>query len=139
MEDKKGTREEGLIEAAREFLGGYRVCEELLGIRRYVRRRAGILEEEIKGEDLFAGDETYWRLRMYEVENLIGAMPNGREKLLLYYRYIKGESVEHVSDLLGFSRRTGYRAIRRGLLRVGYRLERMEGSKKEDITEKKGE
>ena len=138
MEDKE-TLNEARIRAAKEFLGGYRICEELLGIQKYTRRRARLIEEEVQLEELFAGNEAYWRMRMYEVENMIASMANGREKILLYYRYIKGESVEHVSDLLGFSRRTGYRLLGRGLLSVGRRLERMGKIKKEDFAEKKGE
>lgn len=113
------------VEAAKEFLSAYRVCEEMLGLRRYERKRARIEADEPSAE-LLAGDELYWKTRMYEVQNLLGGMKNGREKILLYYRYVRGESVERVSDLMGFSRRTGYRLFRRGLATVGLLLERME-------------
>lgn len=113
------------VEAAKEFLGAYRMCEEMLGLRRYERKRARIEEDEPSAE-LLAADELYWKTRMYEVQNLLGGMKNGREKILLYYRYVRGESVERVSDLMGFSRRTGYRLFHRGLALVGLLLERME-------------
>ena len=136
MEDKKTLTDER-IALARDFLSGYRVCEALLGVRRYERKRARKIDlEETDCEALLLGDEATWRMRMYEVEHLIASLSNSKEKIILYYRYIKGESVEHVSDLLGFSRRTGYRLLNRGLLAVGSRLKRMNA---EDFTSKKSE
>jgi len=50
-------------------------------------------------------------------------MKNGREKMLLYYRYVKGESVEHTASLMGLSRRTAYRLWNKALLSAGLLLE----------------
>ncbi len=84
------------------------------------------MAEEETDPAISARDELFWKTRMCEVQNLLGSMKNGREKILLYYRFVRGESVERVADLLGFSRRTGYRLLRRGLALVGLILERME-------------
>lgn len=111
------------IEAAKEFLAEYRVCEEMLGLRRYERKRARLAEEDV-APDLSSFDEIYWKTRMHEIQHLLGRLKNGRERVLLYYRYVRGESVERISDLIGFSRRTGYRLLRRALLTVGRLLER---------------
>ena len=51
-------------------------------------------------------------------------MKNGREKMLLYYRYVKGESVERAAGLLGLSRRTAYRLWNKALFSAGLLLEK---------------
>ena len=56
-------------------------------------------------------------------------MKNGREKLMIYYHYVRGESIEHAANLLDVSRRTGYRLHERGLRSASFLYERM---KKED-------
>jgi len=102
----------------RNFLGGYQVCLDMLKLQRYERKRKKPFDEEVDCSDLAGGDEAYLRARMYEVETLIGSMRPGREKLVLYYHYIKGMRIERVATVLGFSRRTAYRAHQSGLCRV---------------------
>lgn len=114
---------EARIERARSFLCGYQLCLEMLGLQRYVRKREEAFAEVCDCEDILLGNEAYWRARMTEVSALLSAMKNGREKLLLYYRYVRGESVEHASAFLGISRRTGYRLLRKGLLNASYLLD----------------
>ena len=112
------------IEAVRNFLGGYQLCVDMLNLRRYERKRHKALDENFDCPDLLTGDETYWRARMYEIETLIGRMRNGREKLVLYYHYIKGERIERAADFLGFSRRTAYRVHQKGLLQAAFLYEK---------------
>ena len=75
--------------------------------------------------DILTGSEAYWRARMFEINTLLSGMRNGREKMLLYYRYVRGESIEHAASILGFSRRTGYRVHEKALVTASYALERM--------------
>ena len=117
------------IEATKDFLCGYRLCMDLLGLRRYERKRLSRAGEECACADVLAGDEVYWRARMHTVGILLGKMKNGREKLMIYYHYIRGESIEHAANLLDVSRRTGYRLHERGLRSASFLYERM---KKED-------
>lgn len=112
------------IERVKDFLNSYRMCAQMLNLRRYERRRRDRLEECEWDSDLMGGGEAYWRARMLEVRSLIESMRNGREKLMLYYHYIRGESIEHASDLLGFSRRTGYRVHSRALFAISFLYER---------------
>jgi len=114
--------ERSRAEAARDYLSGYRMCADMLHLQRYERKRAKAFEELCRCEDVLMGNEAFWRARMFEVEQLIGSLRNGREKLMLYYHYVRGESVERAADLLGVSRRTGYRIHRRGLLVIGILL-----------------
>lgn len=116
------------MEDVRNFLCGYRLCLDMLHVRQYERKRARAFDDECDCEDILRGNETIWRARMFEVGSLIGQMRNGREKLILYYHYVKGESIEHASDLLGVSRRTGYRLHQKGLLLASFLWERMKKS-----------
>ncbi|MBQ9112294.1 MAG: hypothetical protein IJY08_01815 [Clostridia bacterium] len=55
------------------------------------------------------------RARMFSVRHFILDLDNSNEKLFLYYHYVKGESVERCSELLGVSRRSGFRIKNRAL------------------------
>ncbi len=107
------------VERTRSFLCGYRLCLDMLRLHRYERRlgrgRRGF-DDPCDCEDILSGNEGMWRARMYEVSLLLDGMPPGREKLMLYYHYIRGESIERTADLLSVSRRTGYRLHRRALI-----------------------
>ncbi|MBQ7173782.1 MAG: sigma-70 family RNA polymerase sigma factor [Clostridia bacterium] len=97
-----------------EYLSGYRYCVEMLQLRQYERVHPSPFPDPVD-EVLLSGNEAFWKSRMMEIGLLISSLPNGRAKLVLHYRYIKGLSVERVSDLLGVSRRTGYRLHDKGL------------------------
>ena len=90
------------VEEVRNFLREYWVCRQMLNLRRYERKRWGRPEEPDGVEALLLAGEACWMARMREVEALVGLMRNGREKLVLYYHYIRGESASTgaVADLL---------------------------------------
>ncbi len=126
MTEKK-TEKATAMEEAKNFLCGYRMCMEMLGLNRYERHRTRCEtcdEESTEAlrTSLLKGDEAYWQMQMYEIEALMGELKNGREKLILHYHYLRGLSVERAAALLGVSRRTGYRLHERGLCMVAYRL-----------------
>ena len=114
------------VERARNFLCGYQFCMDMLNLRRYERRRANVFQDVCDCDELVAQGEAYWRARMSEVGALISAMKNSREKLILFYHYIRGESIEHAANLLGVSRRTGYRLHQKGLVTFAALLEKKE-------------
>ena len=115
MMRKYETKELQAMEEAKDFLNGYRLCRELLGLQRYERKR-NVRIEACSDETLLAGDEAFWRARIHTIYSLLEKMKNGREKLMLYYHFIKGDSVERIAVRLGVSRRTGFRICTRGLL-----------------------
>lgn len=121
MEESEKTR----IERVKNFLCGYQLCIDMLNLRKHERKRADRFQEVFDGEELLMGNETLWRARMHEIGSLIDSMRNSREKVILYYHYIRGESIEHASDLLGVSRRTGYRLHDKGLFMASFLYERM--------------
>lgn len=116
------------MEEVRNFLCGYQLCADMLQLRKYERKRAKPFLDPCECNDVLNGSENFWRARMFAVGSLIDAMPNGREKLMLYYHYIHGESIEHIADMLDVSRRTGYRihgkALRRAALIYATRIEK---------------
>ena len=61
-------------------------------------------------------DAAVAKARMFEVRHFILSLTNSDEKLLLYYRYVKGESMDRVAEMFGISRRTSYRLLERALL-----------------------
>lgn len=113
-----------MAEEARNFLCGYQLCLDMLKLRKYERKRAKAFEEACNCADILSGDEAYWKARIYEVATLLGNMKNGREKMVLYYRYVRGESLETAARLMGVSRRTAYRLWHRGLLIAGEGLKK---------------
>lgn len=108
------------VECVRNYLCGYQFCVDMLNLRRYERKRKKIFDDSCECDDLLSGDEVLWRSRMYEIAALVDSMKNGREKLILYYHYIKGESVEHAANMLGISKRTGYRLLNKGLNSISF-------------------
>ena len=106
------------VEEVRNFLCSYQLCADMLKLRRYERKRAKPFLDPCECDDVLKGSERFWRARMFSVGALIGSMPNGREKLLLHYHYVHGESIEHIADVLDVSRRTGYRIHEKALLRA---------------------
>jgi hypothetical protein len=73
-------------------------------------------EEESPGELSMA------RARMFEIRHNIMSLDNCDEKLMLYYHYIKGETIERCSELIGVSRSSGFRMNRRGLLMLAEKI-----------------
>ncbi len=96
------------------YLKGYTLNRKLLRLDRYERAYFGNKKEE---ED-FPVDAPLARARMFEVRHFIMEMANSDEKLLLYYHYIRGESVERCAELLGISRSSGFRLKKRALIRA---------------------
>lgn len=99
------------LDAMASYLKGYGFQRKMLRLARYERAYFGVREnqEDIPGEVPLA------RARMFEIRHFIMSLPNGDEKLLLYYHYIQGDSVERCAELLGIARASGYRLKKRAL------------------------
>ena len=117
MIKNKNEREylEEEIEEVRNFLCSYLLCADMLRMRRYDRKRAKPFDEEFECGELLDGNEATWRARMFAIGTVVAKMKNGREKLMIYYHYIRGESVDRAASLMEVSRRTGYRLHQKGL------------------------
>ena len=95
-----------------EYLKGYTFNRRLLQLSHYEDRYFHINERE----ELEAGEPPLARARMFEIRHFIMGLPNGDEKMLLYYHYVRGESVARCAELLGVSRASGFRLRNRALL-----------------------
>ena len=103
---------EGDIKKMNDYFMGYKLGRKLLRLDRYEREYFGYREspEELSGDAVLA------RAKMFEIRHFIMSMKNGDEKLLLYYHYVRGESVEKCAELLGISRASAFRLKKRALM-----------------------
>lgn len=108
--EKDSVTEEDIREID-NYLKGYCLNQKLLRLEKYERAYFGYRDssEEQLAEAPLA------RARMFEVRHFIMSMKNSDEKLLLYYHYVRGESVERCAELLGISRSSGFRLKKRAL------------------------
>lgn len=93
------------------YLKGYALNMKLLRLDRYERTYFGYRD----GEDSPFNDAPLARARMFEIRHFIMEMKNSDEKLLLYYHYVRGESVEKCAELLGISRSSAFRLKKKAL------------------------
>ena len=114
----KNTESENEIKEMENYLKGYALNMKLLRLDKYEREFFGYKD----GVDTFFGDMPLARARMYDIRHFIMGMNNGEEKLFLYYHYVRGESVERCSELLGISRSSGFRLKKRAHELVAMRL-----------------
>lgn len=109
MTEKNVTKEN--IKTVDNYLKSYRLNRKLLRLERYEKEY--FHPDEADFESL--GEVPLARARMFDVRHFIMELENCDEKLLLYYHYIKGESVERCAELLGISRSSGFRMKKRAL------------------------
>lgn len=129
MDAEEATR----VEQMRNFLCSYQLCIDMLNLRKYERRRAHRFHDPCICDEVLMGNEQFWRSRIMEVGRLIDSMPNGREKLLLYYHYVHGETVEHIGKELGVSVRTSYRLHGKALRRAAELYRRMQEQRQQKM------
>ena len=102
--------------AVEKYLSDYRTYAEMIRMNHYEREYFS--DRYRKLPDAPEESENYLRRRLYEIRSFILSLPDSDEKLLLYYRYVHGESVTDCAELLGISRAGAYRLYRRALTRA---------------------
>jgi len=60
-------------------------------------------------------DEMVLRAEMFAIRRSVMRLPDSKEKILLYNRYIRGETMETCAELLGISRRSVFRLSHRAM------------------------
>jgi len=60
-------------------------------------------------------DEMALRAEMFKIRRSVMRLPDSKEKILLYNRYIRGETMETCAELIGISRRSVFRLSHRAM------------------------
>lgn len=102
------------IRAADQYLKSYRLHSRILRLAERDYKRGNLTDTP--------WEESLSRVELFRVRHFIMAMENCDEKLLLYYHYVRGESVEACASLLGLSRSSAFRLKRRALSLAALRL-----------------
>ena len=116
-----------LIEKTDNYLRGYQTNRKLLRLDRYEKEYFHTDENDFEAY----GETPLARARMFEIRHFVMGMQNSDEKLLLYYHYIRGESVEKCSELLGISRSSGFRLKKRALALAAQKMREGQGRARE--------
>lgn len=61
-------------------------------------------------------EEMALRAEMFKIRRSVMRLPDSKEKILLYNRYIRGETMETCAELLGISRRSVFRLSHRAMV-----------------------
>jgi len=109
--NKKVKVSEEALWDTENYLCNYKFCRKLLAMRNYEKKYFDTMEWESESPAEF----TVARAKMFEIRHFVLDMENSSEKLLLYYHYIRGESIERCGELLGISRSSAFRMKRRAL------------------------
>ena len=107
---EKASASEKEIQMMDLYFKGYEIYRSML--------RHAFIEGEIFADGAGVdpmGENSMIRAKLFEIRQLVKTMPNGDEKLLIYYHYIRGETVEKCGELMGISRATAFRLKRKAL------------------------
>ena len=111
------------IREVEDYLRGYAFHEKMLEVDEM--ERSFFYEERKRGP---SSELSLAQVRLFEIRHFVMGMENSMEKLLLYYHYVKGESVEHCGELLGVSRSTVFRMKHRALALAVLHKKRIDGA-----------
>lgn len=107
---------------ARLFLERYAVAIRMLRLCRIEKKE----DQNAPGGEVFygrvGGTEEYWKKQIREIRTFIDSLPNESCKLLLYYHYVVGMTVERASEELDISRRGAFRLKKKALAMAAARL-----------------
>ncbi len=100
------------INKVKNYLEAYQLNLKMMRMNKYERE---FLLDRFSEEDTTLGEDVFLQARMLEIRRFVMSLDNSDAKLILYYHYIRGESVEHCAELMHLSRRTGFRLKKKAL------------------------
>jgi hypothetical protein len=106
----------------RLFLERYAVAVRMLRLCRIDEKERQSTPGEATYYGRVGGTEEYWQNQLIEIREFIESLPNESCKLLLYYHYVVGMTVERASEELDISRRNAFRLKKRALAFAAARL-----------------
>ena len=113
MSLERGADASEWVAKVTEFLRQYRYGFKLLAANKYER---DYFCDNIPDDGFYCTDDTaYVKAKMFEVKRFVTSLPPDDRKLMLYYYYIHGETVEKCAEMLGISRRSAFRLKKRAL------------------------
>lgn len=127
MAEKKTTdtkiSEENIQREMRRYLKEYSDFRKLLEKENFASDSFGNPTKKTKTCDISEAKndiDSEIRIKMFEIRRLVTSLPPGDEKVLLFLKYIHGESLESCAEKLGLSPRHIYRLHKNALL-LAYR------------------
>ncbi len=130
---KKEELDEALMARARVFLEDYHASVHMLRLCREDARERARLSKECHLDEVFygeiGGNEAFWLERMRTVRKFVEDLPDAACKMLLFYHYIRGLTVERAAEELDISRRGAFRLKKKALLLAGRLLVEAEKAK----------
>jgi DNA-directed RNA polymerase specialized sigma24 family protein len=106
----------------RLFLERYAVAVRMLRLCRIDEKERQSTPGEATYYGRVGGTAEYWQNQLIEIREFIESLPNESCKLLLYYHYVVGMTVERASEELDISRRNAFRLKKRALAFAAARL-----------------
>ena len=103
------------IRDVKRFLESYKINKKMLKMMQYEKL---FFSGEGDNENLLpipGGDEVLVKSKMMETRRFIANLEDGNCKLMLFYHYIKGFSVEKCAEMMNIGRTSGFRLRRRAL------------------------
>lgn len=122
-QSKEQALDELLMDGAKAFLEDYHASVHMLRLCREDARERQRLAEACRLDEVYygeiGGNEAFWLERMRTVRKFIEDLPDAACKMLLFYHYIRGLTVERAAEELDISRRSAFRLKKKALLLAG--------------------
>ena len=91
----------------KKYLESYKALKEMLYADKYAK--------EYSDAEPPLCDGVLLKAKMYEIELFVRSLPVCREQSMLFQHYVRGHSVEFCGEMLGISRRTAFRVIKKAI------------------------
>lgn len=111
MQEKTFTKKQK--KQIESYLKSFSINNRLIRMEKY--EQDYFKDKTLMSSDILSNEVSIARAKMFEIRHFILSLDNCDEKLLLYFHYIKEESVERCAEMMGISARSAFRLKRRAL------------------------